>query len=114
MNIFPNDFKVEYVSSIKKLRDKIILIPNTSSKSLFMESEKYAIKNGDFDEDEYLNSLIDDKFQNVQVLRKFKTMGSSKYFVNESEVTSYRNIILKQISDYDRFRGHAWLIKLNS
>ena len=79
-----------------------------------MESEKYAIKNGDFNEDKFLNLILKNKFKNYEVIKRFKTMGSSKYFVNESEVTSYRNLILKQINNYDRYRGYAWIIRLNS
>ena len=79
-----------------------------------MESEKYAIKNGDFNEDKFLNLILKNKFKNNEIIKRFKTMGSSKYFVNESEVTSYRNLILKQIHDYDRYRGYAWIIRLNS
>jgi len=114
LNIFPNNFEVKYVNSIENLKNEIIFIPNTSSKSLYMESEKYAIKNGDFNEDKFLNLILKNKFKNNKVIKKFKTMGSSKYFVNESEITSYRNLILKQIHDYDRYRGYAWIIRLNS
>lgn len=114
LNIFPNNFEVRYINSIENLKNEIIFIPNTSSKSLYMESEKYAIKNGDFNKDKFLNLIFKNKFKNIEVIKRFKTMGSSKYFVNESEVTSYRNLILKQIHDHDRYRGCAWLIRLNS
>jgi uncharacterized protein YkwD len=70
---------------------------------------KYAILNGDFDKDEALNELYENRGIEKIALAKIRTMGSSKYYVHESEVTSYRDLILKQMADQDRWRGNAWI-----
>ena len=76
-----------------------------------MESERFAILNGDYDEDKELNSLLASNFSHSKIIGKIKTMGTSKYFTQESEVTSYRDLILNQINKFDRYRGYAWIIK---
>lgn len=107
---YPDEFNVHYIQSIEEVTEGIIVIPGTSSKSLSMETEKYAIEHGDFIYDELLNQLyIDRKIENLAIA-KIKTMGSSKIFVHESEVTSYRDLILKQITEQDRWLGNAWVI----
>ena len=40
----------------------------------------------------------------------FKTFGTSRIWGNESEVTSYRELTLKEISGDDRWRGRAWIL----
>lgn len=107
---YPDDFNVHYIQSIGEVAEGIIVIPGTSSKSLSMETEKYAIEHGDFIYDELLNQLYKDRKIEMLAIAKIKTMGSSRIFVHESEVTSYRDLILKQITEQDRWLGNAWII----
>ena len=79
-----------------------------------METEAEAIKNGDFREDPTLNLLLDNFTISNYAIAKFKTFGCSKYYVNESEVTSYRYHILKQITDRDRVLSYGWVLDLKS
>ena len=44
---------------------------------------------------------------------KFKTFGTSDIWTQEAEITSYRDLILHDVSTKDFFRGHAWLIHSN-
>ena len=64
-----------------------------------------------YQKDKDLNKL----YENIRIedtaLSKIMTMGSSKYYVHESEVTSYRELILKQIQSQDRWRGYAWILQ---
>ena len=108
---YPNFFKVKYIKKISEVKKGYIVIPSTSSKSVSVETETFAIENGDYDKDDELNMLLTSKFIKVKVLAKIKTMGSSKFFVHESEVTTYRHLILNQINDLDRYRGNAWIIE---
>ena len=107
---FPGEFEVIYIDSLDDVLSGTIVIPNCSSKSVNMESEIYSIKNGDFNKDKALNPLLKNKKIENIAIKKIKTMGSSKYFVNESEITSYRNLVLKQISNDDRWLGNAWVL----
>jgi len=106
---YPNEFKVHTINSISEVNNGIVVIPNTSSKSVNSETMQYAILNGDFDKDEALNELYENRGIEKIALAKIRTMGSSKYYVHESEVTSYRDLILKQMADQDRWRGNAWI-----
>ena len=108
---YPNTFKVNYIEKLSEVKKGYIVIPATSSKSLSVETDQFAIENGDYDKDEELNMLLTSKFIKVKILAKIKTMGSSKFFVHESEVTTYRHLILNQINDLDRYRGNAWIIE---
>ncbi|MCR9203013.1 MAG: hypothetical protein NXH75_00435 [Halobacteriovoraceae bacterium] len=110
---FPNEFKIHRVPSIQEGRKKasLFVLPGTSSKSMHMESVGYAIKNGDFELDNDLNRLLETKdIQNLAV-SKFRTMGNSFFWVYESEITSYRKLMLKEFDNTHYFRSFAWVLK---
>ena len=90
----------------------IFIVPPTSSKSVSFETENEVILNGDFRSDEVLNNLLDNFMIEDFALAKFKTLGCSKYYVNESEVTSFRYHILNHISDKDRELSYGWVLDL--
>ena len=99
-----------YIESILDVDDGWIAIPGTSSKAINMESEVETIANGDYIKDPILNKLLETKDIEKIATVKFKTYGTSRIWSHESEVTSYRDLILHEITDKDRFRGYAWLI----
>ncbi|MDP3697478.1 MAG: hypothetical protein Q8R55_05680, partial [Candidatus Taylorbacteria bacterium] len=106
----PAPFEVAYIESIADVTDGWIAIPGTSSKAVNMESEKEAITNGDYTKDPVLNKLLETRdIERIAAVR-FKTYGTSRIWTHESEVMSYRDLILHEITDKDRFRGYAWLI----
>ena len=109
---YPDEFNVKYIDSLSDISRGIVVIPAVSSKSVSMETQQYAILDGDFNKDLSLNNLLKDKSIEDKALMKIPTMGSSKYYVHESEVTSYRSFILKQISDFDRWLGNAWILEI--
>ena len=104
------EFKIKYISNLNEVQEGFIVIPPTSSKSVNMETEKFAILNGDFTDDPTLNLLYETRGLEDIAMAKFKTYGSSKIFVHESEVTTYRDVFLHQITDYDRWIGHGWVV----
>jgi hypothetical protein len=106
------DYKVKYINAITEIDSGYLVIPGTSAKSFNMESTKLGIKGQDFDEDLSLNALIESKNINQYAVRTFKTFGTSRFWVNESEVTSYRYLILNEIGNDDRWRGQAWILDM--
>ena len=112
VSTYPNEFEVHTINSISEVNSGIVVTPNTSAKSVNMETQQYAILNGDFRNDEALNELMDNRYIENIALMKIRTMGCSKYYVHESEVTSYRDLILKQVTDQDRWRGYAWILSV--
>jgi hypothetical protein len=111
---YPDEFKVHYIKSIADVKEGVIVVPGTSSKSVSMESTQYAIENGDFTGDRALNQLYADRKIEKLAMARIKTMGCSRIFVHESEVTSYRDLILKQIADHDRWLANAWVLSASS
>ena len=109
---FPGEFEVEFVASISQVKSGYLVVPQTSAKSVSMETQQEAIMHGDFTKDPRLNALIDSAEIAKIAVAKIPTMGSSKYFAQESEVTSYLDLILKRISKSDRFRGNAWILEI--
>ena len=77
-----------------------------------METEKEAIKNGDFKSDSFLTKLIKKNLLKNYLEKDFKTLGSSKIWVLESEVTGFRDLNLNDINDYDRWLGKCRVINL--
>mgnify|MGYP001576992927 FL=1 len=45
--------------------------------------------------------------------KKFKTYGTSIYWIHEDDIASYRAMELKEISAHDLWRGYAWLLHSN-
>ena len=110
---YESEFNVNFVKSLKDCpKNSIFIVPPTSSKSVSMETEQEAILKGDFRDDTELNNLFDNKLIEKYSIAKFKTLGNSNFYVNESEVTSYRYHILRQVSAHDRLLSYGWVLDL--
>lgn len=110
---FPNKFKINYFESISDSNScRFFIVPQRSSKSVTMETQQYAIKNGDFKADEKLNEIEKNGLLEQITIKKFKTMGCSKFYVGESEITGFREFCLKDISKEDRKLGYALVLDL--
>ena len=113
MSITPEDrkkYKINFIESMAEVNDGWIVIPGTNSKSVSMESEFEELFNGDFSRDPILNKLLETREIEKIAECKFQALGTSDIWVHEAEITSYRDIILHDISPKDRFRGYAWLL----
>lgn len=109
---FPDEFEVEYVKRISDIKRGYLVVPQTSAKSVSMETQKEAIECGDFLKDPELDQLIvSGQIEEIAVAR-IPTLGNSKYFAQESEVTSYLDLMLKRISKLDFYRGNAWIVEI--
>lgn len=108
-NIVPL-YTVHYINSISDVKDGWIVIPGTSSKAINMNTEREAIDSGDYTKDPVLNKLLETRDMEKIATAKFKTMGTSTIWSVESEVTGFRDLILHEITDKDRWRGYAWLV----
>ena len=102
--------KINYIESISEINQGFLVVPNTSSKSFNLEAQTWAIEHGDFDLDPKLNELIASKTISDYSVARFKTMGTSRFWCHESEVTTYRDLILKEITKDDRYKSLAWIV----
>lgn len=113
LSINPEDkkkYKINFINSIAEINDGWIVIPGTNLKSVSMESEFEELFNGDFSKDPILNKLLETRGIEKIAECKFQALGTSDIWVHEAEITSYRDIILHDISPKDRFRGYVWLL----
>lgn len=104
------EYRIHFINTLKEVKEGYVVVPGTSSKALNMESVKWAIEYGDFDLDPELNRLIESKEIEKYAVASFKTFGTSRIWAQESEATTYRDLILREISDEDRWRGRAWIL----
>lgn len=102
--------EVTFINSIDEVADGLIVVPPLTNKSLLMESEAEGYKELEFSGDQRLSKLIASGKLPVTSVAHFKTMASSTMWIHESEVTSFRYLILKEISKADLNRGYLWLV----
>lgn len=103
-------YKIHFIDTLKEVKEGYVVVPGTSSKAFNMESVRWAIEHGDFDLDPELNRLIESKEIGKYAVASFKTFGTSRIWPQEAEATSYRDLILREIGDKDRWRGRAWIL----
>ncbi|OGX50231.1 MAG: hypothetical protein A3G88_05465 [Omnitrophica WOR_2 bacterium RIFCSPLOWO2_12_FULL_63_16] len=104
-------FEIRYLRTLREVADGYVVVPSTSSKSFDMSTDDWAITHGDFDVDPELNRLLESKAIARYAVASFKTVASSRMWVQEHDVTSYRDLILKEVGELDRrWRGRAWIL----
>lgn len=103
-------YEIRFIKSLSEVKGDVVVVPGTSAKALNMESQRWAIEHGDFDEDAVLTSLLRTRQIQRYALASFKTMGTSNRFVHESDVLTYRSLILREIADEDRWRSRGWIL----
>ena len=110
---FPKKINFQFYNSIDECKDcDYFLIPQRSAKSVTMETQQFAIKNGDFKLDKKLNEIEKNSILQKITIKKFKMLGTSRFYVGESEISGFREFCLKDISKEDRQLGYALLLDL--
>lgn len=108
-------YNIKYIDKLDNIDrpDGWLLIPGMSSKTAMPEIDE--IKNNlDLTEDPKLNRFIESREIERIAEGKFKTFGTSDIYVHEGEVPSYRDLMLREITDQDRFYGYAWLVRIEN
>jgi hypothetical protein len=104
------EYEIHFINTLKEVKEGYVVVPGTSSKALNMESARWAIEHGDYDLDPELNRLIESKEIEKYAVASFKTFGTSRIWPQEAEATTYRDLMLREIGDKDRWRGRAWIL----
>jgi hypothetical protein len=102
--------EIRFINSLRDVKEGYIVVPGTSAKAFNMESQQEAIEQGDFNKDPILTQLIESKEIERYALTSFKTFGTSRVWIQESDVGSYRDLIVGEIGESDRWRGRAWIL----
>ena len=108
-NIISKKYKINYINSLSDVNGGWIIVPPTNSMSISMEGTPEAMA-GDYTKDPELNELLATKKIEKLATAKFKTFSSSKIWPQEADVSTYMDLILKEVDDAKRFRGYAWLL----
>ena len=98
------------ISGINEIKSGYLLVPCTNAKAVYYHATAEIGQHDNFNADETLNSIIETREIQKISFASFKTMGNSKYWQHLGNVTSFRDLILKEVSDEDRFHGYAWLL----
>ena len=96
LDMMPN-LKINLINNYTESIEKYILIPGQSHKVV----NNFGVSEKDFDIDKkFIDKLNEGKFEKNTVL-DLKNMGTSKFWMHEDEVSSYRYLLLKDISQND-------------
>lgn len=101
---------VRFIRTLAEVEEGFVVVPPTSAKAFEMASQRFARTHGNFDLDPLLTRLIESRDIARYAAASFKTFGTSRMWVHESEVMSYRDLILGEITAQDRWRGRAWIL----
>lgn len=111
---YPNKYDIQYVDSLADIDSGYLFVPSIGSKSAYYQSVDSIGPVGNFKEDHLLTSLIESKKIRDCAEASFKTLGSSKYWQQIGNIVSFRDLILKEVKDVDRFYGLAWLVNIDT
>ncbi|MBI4354237.1 MAG: hypothetical protein HY595_03270 [Candidatus Omnitrophica bacterium] len=104
-------FQIRYVRTLGEVTEGYVVVPSTSAKGFDMSTDRDAIARGDFADDPELNRLFASKTIDRYAVASFKTIASSRMWIHEHDVTSYRDLILRQVGEMDRrWRGRLWVL----
>jgi len=114
-NEYPDKYRINYISSLEDVEDGgYVFIPCTNSKASYFQSFKDIGPVGNFVSDQKLNKLIDSKMIEDYSLSKIKTLGTSKFWQHLGNVVSFRDLILNEVRNQDKYRGYCWIIKVKN
>jgi hypothetical protein len=78
-----------------------------------MESTKVAAQGLDFNSDYFLEYLEKNSLLEQVTVLKFPTIGTSKNYISESEVTGFRYFQIRDYSNSDFAQTYARVIDVN-
>jgi len=98
--------KVRYIKTHGECLNKHLLIPSQSHKVV----NNFGISEEDFDLDKDFLNDVNLGIYDKNILLKLKNMGTSKFWMHEDEVSSYRYLLLKDINQNDIDKSFLKLI----
>ncbi|MBI4370263.1 MAG: hypothetical protein HY547_08550 [Elusimicrobia bacterium] len=106
-------YDIQFIKSAHEPEDGYIVLPGMSAKALNMESQRVAYEGGDFKNDPIIGALVARRLIDRCSVATFQTFGSSRIWAQESEVMTYRDLILKEVTDHDRWLGLARILDVS-
>jgi len=106
------EFDIRLIKSINEVKDGYVVVPPVNCKGAMMSDFPIARHSDNTFEDAPLNAMIESKKIENRALAWLPSMNSSRIWVHEAEVSSFRHLILKEITPMDFYRGRAWVLKI--
>lgn len=110
MMYYGEKYRLQAIESLSEISTGYLVIAGTTAKSVNMSGSKLAREHGDFNPDPELNRLIESRKIERYAVASFETVSSSRFWVQENEISTYRDLVLQEIDDDDRWRGKGWVI----
>jgi hypothetical protein len=104
---FFNKLRIGYIKNLYQARDGYILIPPLVVSSVYFGMNR---PNADFDEDVYLNGMVLSGEIEKYAVITMDTMATSRIWRQETEVASYRDLVLHQFSDEYLKKSRVWVL----
>ena len=112
-NAVKQDFNIHFIKSINEVKEGYVVVPPVNAKGLLMSDFIQARRSSNvFEDDPCLEEMIASNSIEHKACACFPSMSSSRFWVHEAEVPSYRNLILNEITSMDFYRGRAWVLKI--
>ena len=104
----PPPVQIHYIDSLAQVpANAWIVIPSTNPCGPQAGLEATT---GDFDKDPLLNKLLANRSMDDIATIKFKTYGSSKFWIQESDVGTWQYLTRHEVGPDKIYRGFGWLI----
>lgn len=103
-------FDIRALTALKEVEEGYIVVPDSSAKSFGTGDARELIEHGDFSSDAELTHLLESREIERYAIASFKTLGSSRMWVHEHDVLSYRDLMLREVNERDRWRARAWIL----
>lgn len=102
-------FTIKYISRLDEA-DGWVVIPATSFKTAMIPTDDILASGDDYRTDPQLNALLANREMEQLAAVKFKTFGTSRYWIQDHEAISYQDLMRHAITAADRYRSYAWLV----
>lgn len=102
-------YQVQHITKLSEVSERYVVIPPINSKAPSFQSSTVGYSN-DNELDPMLSELVDSKKIVHCAVGQYRTYGSSRYWPQIADVSSYRELILREVTDHDRWRGLGWIL----
>jgi hypothetical protein len=109
---YSDKVEIVYIGSFNEINSGFLFVPCLNSKASYYQSSRVGYDINLNKNNDVINLIRNNQNKNI-IIYKFKSLGSSKFWQHLGDVVSFRDLILKEVSEEDRYIGHAWILKFN-
>ena len=95
------------IQTLVQAREGVVLLPPVTGDSIYIAATSPYIH---FDQDLFLNTLIQTGQLPKYALASYRTLASSRFWLHEEEILTYRRLILGHGFENNRSLGRIWIL----